>query len=370
MSLLKSRMMAICIFGCGLLAVMAISHSVHAGGECASLGGACDEGGWDPMQKLEEIGNPTSSQAQAPTKWPAKSRTVRWNQSVSGFEEENNAAENIKTAGAPETTQNATPAENPQPAIKRSDETKKILVQLEDITDSDILLDVSENSSTHIAGSVVIPYMEFDEQAGVLKNVSELSKILGDAGITRNDSIVIYGECLPCGGGPFVATYVYWMMKELGHESVKVLDGTAEDWAASGRATTKDAKMLPGKTYIPAEPSNFTATYNYVMSGQPQIVDARSLQEFGSGSIPGSVSMPYESVLDGKKIKDEDKLNKVFMLLDKDQPVVVFTNTGMKASVVWFALMMMGYDARLYNYKDWVENQYRTGDIPMGMEKE
>ena len=167
-----------------------------------------------------------------------------------------------------------------------------------------------------------------------------------------------------------MATYVYWMMKELGHESVKVLDGTAEDWAASGRATTKDAKMLPGKTYIPAEPSNFTATYNYVMSGQPQIVDARSLQEFGSGSIPGSVSMPYESVLDGKKIKDEDKLNKVFMLLDKDQPVVVFTNTGMKASVVWFALMMMGYDARLYNYKDWVENQYRTGDIPMGMEKE
>lgn len=241
MSSLKSKLMAICLFGCGLFAVMTISHSVHAGGECASLGGACDAGGWDPMQKLEEIGNPTSSQPQTPTKWPAKSRIVRWNQSVSGFEEENNAAENIKSAGAPETTQNATPVENAvtQASIKRSDETKKILVQLEDITDSDIL--------------VVIPYMEFDEQTGVLKNVSELSEILGDAGITRNDSIVIYGECLPCGGGPFVATYVYWMMKELGHESVKVLDGTAENWAASGRATTKDAKMLSNKIYIPAD---------------------------------------------------------------------------------------------------------------------
>ena len=125
MSSLKSKMMAICLFGCGLLAVMAISHSVHAGGECASLGGACDEDGWDLMQKLEEIGNPTSSQPQTPTKWPAKSRTVRWNQSVSGFEEENNAAENIKTAEAPKTAQNAIPAENAvaQASIKRSDET-------------------------------------------------------------------------------------------------------------------------------------------------------------------------------------------------------------------------------------------------------
>jgi thiosulfate/3-mercaptopyruvate sulfurtransferase len=29
----------------------------------------------------------------------------------------------------------------------------------------------------------------------------------------------------------------------------------------------------------------------------------------------------------------------------------------MKASVVWFALEMMGYDARLYSYQDWAANQ-------------
>ena len=173
---------------------------------------------------------------------------------------------------------------------------------------------------------------------------------------------MIYGECLPCGGGPSVATYVYWMMKGLGHEKVKVLDGTAEDWAASGRATTKDAKILPGKIYTPAETTNYTATYDFVKSGQAQIVDARTLQEFGSGSIPGSISIPYASVLSGKKIKGEDQLNKVFMMLDKDKPVVVFTNTGMKASVVWFALKMMGYDARLYNYRDWMANQELKGD--------
>ena len=45
------------------------------------------------------------------------------------------------------------------------------------------------------------------------------------------------------------------------------------------------------------------------------------------------------------------------MALEKDKPVVVFTNTGMKGSVAWFALKMMDYDARLYSYKDWMANQ-------------
>lgn len=348
MYLLKSKLMLICIISGTLLAFIALSQSAYAGAECASLGGACDDGGWDPMAKLDEIGKPISSQEQTSARWPEKSREMRWNMSASGSDDEEKKASETLAAEA---------VEYPASIIVRSNEAKAILAPMDAVTDEYILLDVSENSSTHIAGSVVIPYMQFDVQAGVLKPVPEISKILGDAGISREDSVVIYGECLPCGGGPSVATYVYWMMKGLGHENVLLLDGTAEDWAASGRATTKDAKVLSGKIYAPAETANFTANYNLVKSRQAQIVDARTMQEFGSGSIPGSISIPYASVLNGKKIKGEDQLNKVFMMLDKDQPVVVFTNTGMKASVVWFALEMMGYDARLYSWRDWLENQ-------------
>jgi thiosulfate/3-mercaptopyruvate sulfurtransferase len=360
MSLQKSKDMLIIGIGLGIVVLIAMTQSVYAGAECASLGGGCDDGGWDPMAKLDEIGNLTASQKQTSAKWPEKSRAMRWNMSASGLEdEENKAYETLKDAEAIKTAQNATPTKvaDDQESMARSDETKAILAPLDAVTDADILLDVSENSSMHIAGSVVVPYMEFDVEAGILKPVHEISKILGDAGISREDSVVIYGECLPCGGGPSVATYVYWMMKGLGHEKIKILDGTAEDWAASGRSTTKDARLLSGKIYVPAETANFTATYEFVKSGQAQIVDARPLQEFGSGSIPGSISIPYESVLNGKKIKGEDQLDKVFMLLDKDQPVVVFTNTGMKASVVWFALVVMGYDARLYSWRDWQENK-------------
>jgi len=263
------------------------------------------------------------------------------------------------TVEASKTFQNAAPAD--QEGILRIDEAKTILVQLDVVKDADILLDVSEYSKSHIAGSVVIPYTDFEVQAGVLKPWPEISKILGDAGISREDSVVLYGECLPCGGGPSVATYVYWIMKSMGHKNVTVLNGTVEDWEAMGRATTTDTKVLPGKTYSPAVTANYTATYDYVKRGQAQIVDARTLQEFMAQTIPGSISIPYESVLKGKKIESEDQLNKVFMALKKDKPVVVFTYTGMKGSVAWFALKMMGYDARFYSYKDWMANQPSKG---------
>jgi len=42
--------------------------------------------------------------------------------------------------------------------------------------------------------------------------------------------------------------------------------------------------------------------------------------------------------------------------------VVVFTNTGLKASVVWFALELMGYDAKLYAFQNWVANKTYEGN--------
>ncbi|WP_333653890.1 sulfurtransferase [Methanothrix soehngenii] len=356
---------------CGtLLAALVLIESASAGAECASLGGACDDSsGWDPMAKLNEIGNVTATQQSAGANWPKKSREIRWGMNSSqGVEdeigEENESAvasDSVQQAEAEEArdVQIAAPLKLKELQINmsRSLKAREMLLPLDGVDDADILLDVSENSSLHIEGSIYIPYMEFFLQPGILKPADEVASILGEAGISREDSVVIYGECLPCGGGPSVATYVYWMMKSLGHENAIVLDGTAEDWATAGGANSGSAAVLPRKEYIPLVNSNYTATFDLVKSGQAQIIDARTPPEFAMGTIAGSISMPYESVLNESRITGEDRLDMVFMVLNKDQPVVVFTNTGMKGSVVWFALEMMGYDARLYSYQDWMANQ-------------
>ena len=57
------------------------------------------------------------------------------------------------------------------------------------------------------------------------------------------------------------------------------------------------------------------------------------------------------------RIKDEAALKKTFTGLSKGEPVVVYTTTGVKASMIWFALEMMGYDAKVYTWMDWLERQ-------------
>jgi len=83
-------------------------------------------------------------------------------------------------------------------------------------------------------------------------------------------------------------------------------------------------------------------TYDDVKSGQAQIIDARTPQEFAAGAIPGAVSIPYDLVLSSDKINDDASLSAIFADLDKNRPVVVYTNAGIKASPVCFALKVFG----------------------------
>ena len=224
---------------------------------------------------------------------------------------------------------------------------------------NDIVLDISPSATRFIEGAVNINYEDFMGDGGQLKSVSEMAKLLGDAGISRNDSLVIAGECLPCGGGPSPAVFTYWLLKYLGHEKVRVLDGSIDDWAAAGLNTSNKSATRPKTIYTPLIKPELLATFDYVVHGGAQIVDARSAVDFGMGSIPGAVNIPYVNVVEKERIKPEEDLQKVFMGLEKDRPVVVYTNVGVEASLVWFALTLSGYDARLYSWRDWIENQPR-----------
>ncbi len=341
MDILKIKVI---VFVGALLTIIALSPGTCFGAECSSLGGACDDGGWDPMAKLDEIGTGNyDDQPQASPKWPEKSRELRWNMSSTDGQEKEIAASD---PGKPIVDTGTEQVLNRFP---------EIMVEIDEVSSSDVLLDVSESATEHISGSLAISYEDFMEDQKP-KSVEKITEILGQAGITENDSLVLYGECLPCGGGPSASAYVYWIMKSLGHEKVRVLNGYVRDWKEKGLPVSSSAIVRPAAKYIPQFTDNLIADYEYVMSGQPQLVDARTVQEFGSGSIPGAISIPYESVLDGDMMKSPSDLEKAFSILNKERPVVAFTNTGFKGSVVRLALEIMGYDARLYSYNIWLDN--------------
>ena len=125
-----------------------------------------------------------------------------------------------------------------QANAKRSNSFASVLVPLESANNSGIILDISPESDGVHSWSYKHPlHRNFLDPGGVLKPVSEMAAILGDAGISQDDAVLIYGECQPCGGGPSAATYVYWIMKYLGHKNVKLLDGGIDDWVAALRPT-------------------------------------------------------------------------------------------------------------------------------------
>ena len=352
--------------GIALLALLVLANGAYAGeAYCEACQGG---GGWDPMAQLDEIGNPDAGEAEtvmAGLNTAQKNRVGIWNKPLSGFEGSNTSADKSANTSAPGTVKASqsplvekasTKTAEENQVIVRSERAKSMIAPLEEAASGTIYLDISENSTEHIPGSIVIPYTQFLNDTAVL-SADELAALLGEAGISREDAVIVYGECMPCGGGPAPATFIYWILRSLGHDNVKVLDGMVEDWAAAGLPTSTDAGILPAKAFVPRVSSNFSAEYSYVESGQAQIVDARSIGEFATSSIPGAINIPYESVISGNRLRDESRLERIFGILDREQPVVVFTNTGLKASVVWYALELLGYDSRLYSYENYWINQ-------------
>lgn len=231
------------------------------------------------------------------------------------------------------------------------------LVSPENVSLEDIVLDISPSTTRYMKSAININYEGFLGEGGQLKSVSEIASLLGEAGISSNDSLVIAGECLPCGGGPSPTIFTYWLFKYLGHERVRVLEGSIGDWTATGRNTSNKYATRPETKYASRLMPNLLATYEFVVTSGAQIVDARPAKDYGIGSIPGAINIPYEDVLANGSIKPQGDLSKVFANLKKDRPIVVYTNVGVDASLVWFALTLSGYDAKLYSWRDWLENQ-------------
>ena len=166
------------------------------------------------------------------------------------------------------------------------------LVPISGVQGFDIILDISPEATEYIPDAVSIPYTKFLKDNLTLKPIADMAQVLGEAGISQDDSLLIYGECQPCGGGPSASTYVYWIMKYLGHENVKLLNGGIKDWIEAKNPTVSEPKILAETNYTPMIKPELLATYEYVKSGQAQILDARTTQEFATGSIPGAINIP------------------------------------------------------------------------------
>jgi len=179
-------------------------------------------------------------------------------------------------------------------------------------------------------------------------------------GLGDGNRIVVYDAF-----GIFAASArVWWMFRVFGHEDIAVLDGGLPKWLAEGRPVD-DIEPTPRERH-------FTARMNHTLvrdidhmianleSRREQVVDARSSGRFDgidheprpterNGHIPGSVNLPFSALVDKDNnfvMRSADDITAAFDAIgvDVSKPIVGTCGSGVTASVVAFALFLIGHD--------------------------
>ena len=144
------------------------------------------------------------------------------------------------------------------------------------------------------------------------------------------------------------ATAVLLMLRYLGHDDVRALDGGLDNWiSASLPLETKENVRSPA-SYEARPRTEIFADYDCVRSGQAQMVDARSFQDYGRSKIANATFISPENVLEEGRLKGEAEIKDIFARLNVSRTTVVYSDDLYSASVVWFALQLIGFDARVY----------------------
>jgi len=234
----------------------------------------------------------------------------------------------------------------------------EMLKSLDAISEKEVVLDVSGSRSpgqAHIRGSINLPARNCFFENGTLRSAADQAAILGKAGISQEDALMVYSDSFGSGE----ATAVLFALRRLGHDNVRALDGGLDNWiAASLPMETKENVRSP-VSYAPLPRDELLSDYDYVKSGQAQMVDARSFQEFGKSRILNATFISPENVLEEGRLKNGTNLKDTFARLNSSRTVVVYSDDIYGASVVWFALQLMGFDARIYSWQDWQAREGR-----------
>ncbi len=227
---------------------------------------------------------------------------------------------------------------------------------------------VSEYKQVHIRNAVNFPVEEISTKTpieGILKSDAELCKVMGTHGVDFNKEIILY-----CNKGSN-AGRMYWVMKMMGAQNVKILDGNLDAWKAARKPITRMPKMAK-KTTVTAKLDRSTMMLMSEVktkkgNGNIVLVDARKDEYFNGtdpkskGHIEGAISINSDLMRDDKgMIKNAEELNKLFASkgVTKDKEVVLYCQTSTRAGLL-YAIMTtkLGYtNVKVYDgsYNEWV----------------
>ena len=248
-----------------------------------------------------------------------------------------------------------------------------------------VLLQIGEKKdyqSGHIPGAQFLDYASISTPHGQglmleLPPVEQLVSVFEKLGVTNRSHIILYF------GTNWVTptTRVYWTLDYLGlGDRTSILNGGLVAWQATHHPVSTETKQPAKGSITPALRKEIVADAAWISShfNQPAVtvIDARTHEFYNgsqsdgsprSGHIPGAFNLSYLEVIDqdNNKFKSADGLKDLFRTagLKPGNLMVSYCHIGQRATVLYFAAKMLGYDAKMYDgsWEDWS----RRMDLPI-----
>ncbi len=204
-----------------------------------------------------------------------------------------------------------------------------------------------------------------DEKGNI--DVAKYEKILGDAGISNDKTIVVYADA------PRIthATVGYWILDLLGQKDVRFLNGGIEAWEKAGKKLDTTETKLPPTKYKARLKQERIATTEEVLKiakgeiKDVQLVDVRTRKEHigedvrakRGGHIPNTIlNVSHTENFDKTTgmIKSPDELEKLYGKLDKKKRTIPYCQTGTRSTLTYLIFKAMGFQD-IANYDDsWI----------------
>ncbi len=248
-----------------------------------------------------------------------------------------------------------------------------------------VLLQIGEKKdyqSGHIPGAQFLDYASISTPHGQglmleLPPVEQLVSVFEKLGVTNRSHIILYF------GTNWVTptTRVYWTLDYLGlGDRTSILNGGLVAWQATHHPVSTETKQPAKGSITPALRKEIVADAAWISShlNQPAVtvIDARTHEFYNgsqsdgsprSGHIPGAFNLSYLEVIDqdNNKFKSADGLKDLFRTagFKPGNLMVSYCHIGQRATVLYFAAKMLGYDAKMYDgsWEDWS----RRMDLPI-----
>ena len=262
----------------------------------------------------------------------------------------------------------------------------------EHLTDpSLVLLQIGEKKDYergHIPGAQFLEYESISTPHGQglmleLPPVEQLVSVFERLGVSNSSHVVLYFAT----NWVSPTTRVYWTLDYLGlGNRTSILNGGLVAWQAGHHPVATDVKAATKGSITPNLHKEIVADADWVSGHLSKagvtILDARTHEFYTgaqsdgnprSGHIPGAANLSYLSMVDqdNNKFKSQDDLKTLFQTagLKPGNTMVSYCHIGQRATVLYFAAKMLGYDAKMYDgsWEDWSHRENLpivTGELP------